>query len=80
VKRCIATVSLSGTLEDKLKAVAAVGFDGVEIFENDLVNSRATPRQIHQLATDLGRSATSALRTRRWPGADTCAPTARRGT
>ena len=30
----IATVCLSGTLEDKLAAAAAAGFDGVEIFEN----------------------------------------------
>ena len=35
----LATVCLSGTLEDKLTAAAAAGFDGVEIFENDLVTS-----------------------------------------
>jgi 4-hydroxyphenylpyruvate dioxygenase len=56
MKRCIATVSLSGALEDKLRAVAAVGFNGVEIFENDLVNSRASPRQVRDLASDLGLS------------------------
>ena len=56
MKRCIATVCLSGTLEDKLHAGAAAGFDGVEIFENDLVNSRATPHQIRALVTDLGLS------------------------
>ncbi|MBV9894880.1 MAG: sugar phosphate isomerase/epimerase, partial [Chloroflexi bacterium] len=56
MKRCIATVSLSGTLEDKLRAIASAGFDGVEIFENDLVNSGAAPRQIRQLAADLGLS------------------------
>jgi Xylose isomerase-like TIM barrel len=54
MKRSIATVSLSGTLEDKLRAIAAAGFDGVEIFENDLVNSGASPRQIHELAQDVG--------------------------
>jgi 4-hydroxyphenylpyruvate dioxygenase len=53
MKRCIATVSLSGTLEDKLRAIAAAGFDGVEIFENDLVNSGASPREIRQLADEL---------------------------
>jgi 3-dehydroshikimate dehydratase len=53
MKRCIATVSLSGTLEDKLQAVAAAGFDGVEIFENDLVNSGASPREIRHIAEDL---------------------------
>jgi 4-hydroxyphenylpyruvate dioxygenase len=56
MKRSIATVSLSGTLEEKLRAVAAAGFDGVEIFDNDLVNSGASPREIHTLATELGLS------------------------
>ena len=44
IRRAIATVCLSGTLEDKLDAVAAAaGFDGVEIFENDLIASSSTP-------------------------------------
>ena len=34
---------LSGTLEEKLAAAAAAGFDGVEIFENDLVASPLSP-------------------------------------
>jgi len=33
IRRTIATVCLSGMLEDKLDAAAAAGFDGVEIFE-----------------------------------------------
>jgi 4-hydroxyphenylpyruvate dioxygenase len=33
----IATVSLSGSLSDKLEAIAAAQFDAVEIFETDLV-------------------------------------------
>ena len=40
-RRAIATVCLSGTLEDKLVAAAAAGFDGIEIFEPDLI---AAPR------------------------------------
>ena len=36
-KRSIATVSLSGALDEKLRATAAAGFDAVEIFENDLL-------------------------------------------
>ena len=56
MKRCIATVSLSGTLEDKLQAIAAAGFGGVEIFDNDLVNAGTSPRQIRHLAADLGLS------------------------
>jgi 4-hydroxyphenylpyruvate dioxygenase len=54
VRRSIATVSLSGTLEEKLKAIAAAHFDAVELFEADLVNSNCTPRQVRQLADDLG--------------------------
>ncbi len=50
----IATVSLSGTLEEKLKAIAAAGFDGVEIFEADFINFHATPRDVRKMAEDLG--------------------------
>ena len=37
MRTAVATVCLSGTLEDKLAAAAAAGFDGVEIFEPDFV-------------------------------------------
>jgi 4-hydroxyphenylpyruvate dioxygenase len=50
----IATVCLSGTLEDKLAAAAAAGFHGVEIFENDLVVSPWSPRRIRRQCADLG--------------------------
>ena len=43
MRRGIATVCLSGTLEDKLAAAAHAGFDGVEIFEPDLIGSRLSP-------------------------------------
>ena len=43
MKTSIATVSISGTLEEKLRAVAAAGFDAVEIFENDLLTFPGTP-------------------------------------
>ena len=36
MRTSIATVSISGDLGEKLEAIAAAGFDGVEIFENDL--------------------------------------------
>ena len=42
----IATVCLSGTLEDKLAAAAAAGFHGVEIFENDLIASPWSPQRV----------------------------------
>jgi 4-hydroxyphenylpyruvate dioxygenase len=52
----IATVCLSGTLEDKLAAAAAAGFDGVEIFENDLVASSWSPREVRDYCAELGLS------------------------
>ena len=52
--RSIATVSLSGTLPEKLEAIAAAGFDGVEIFENDLLYYDGSPREVRQMCADLG--------------------------
>ncbi|GAA1319433.1 sugar phosphate isomerase/epimerase and 4-hydroxyphenylpyruvate domain-containing protein [Pseudonocardia xinjiangensis] len=50
----IATVCLSGTLEDKLAAAAAARFDGVEIFEPDLVASPLSPTEIRRRCADSG--------------------------
>lgn len=50
----IATVSLSGTLPDKLQAAAAARFDGVEIFESDLTWYGGSPREVRAMAADLG--------------------------
>jgi 4-hydroxyphenylpyruvate dioxygenase len=54
MRRSIATVCLSGTLDEKLAAAARAGFDGVELFENDLVNSPLRPAGVRVLADDLG--------------------------
>jgi 4-hydroxyphenylpyruvate dioxygenase len=54
MRRSIATVSLSGTLEEKLRAAAAAGFDGVEIFESDLVSCPWSPEEVRALARELG--------------------------
>jgi 4-hydroxyphenylpyruvate dioxygenase len=54
MRRSIATVSLSGMLREKLEAIAAAGFDGVEIFENDLLQFPGTPRDVRRLCEDLG--------------------------
>ncbi|GAB2846617.1 sugar phosphate isomerase/epimerase and 4-hydroxyphenylpyruvate domain-containing protein [Lentzea nigeriaca] len=54
--RSIATVCLSGTLEEKLAAAARAGFDGVEIFENDLIASPWSPSEIRARCADLGLS------------------------
>jgi 4-hydroxyphenylpyruvate dioxygenase len=55
-KRSIATVSLSGALDEKLRAIAAAGFDAVEIFENDLLSFSGSPRDVGQMCRDLGLS------------------------
>ncbi|MES2945569.1 MAG: TIM barrel protein [Pseudomonadota bacterium] len=54
MRRSIATVSLSGMLREKLQAAAAAHFDGVEIFENDLLQFPGTPREVRRIAEDLG--------------------------
>lgn len=54
MRRAIATVCLSGTLEDKLEAIAAARFDGVEIFENDLIYFDGRPQDVRRMAADLG--------------------------
>lgn len=56
IRKGIATVSLSGVLDDKLEAIAAAGFDGIEIFDNDLVASPLSPREVARRCTDLGLS------------------------
>ena len=53
-KRSIATVSLSGALDEKLRAAAAAGFEAVEIFENDLLSFGSSPRDVAELCRDLG--------------------------
>ncbi|HZR88467.1 MAG TPA: TIM barrel protein [Bradyrhizobium sp.] len=53
-KRSIATVSLSGALDEKLRAAAAAGFEAVEIFENDLLSFGSGPREVAALCRDLG--------------------------
>ncbi|MEU0494191.1 TIM barrel protein [Mycobacterium sp. NPDC006124] len=56
MRTSIATVSISGSLVDKLHACAAAGFDGVEIFEPDLIASDHSPEEIRGLARRLGLS------------------------
>ena len=54
VRTAIATVCLSGTLPEKLEAIAAAKFKGVEIFENDLLSFNGTPAEVRRMAADLG--------------------------
>ena len=54
MRTSIATVSLSGSLGEKLEAIAAAKFDAVEIFENDLVTFNGTPSDVRRAVKDLG--------------------------
>src|SRR5690625_3070498 len=53
MKTSIATVCLAGTLEEKMQACARAGFDGIEIFESDLIVSPSSPAEIKALAERL---------------------------
>jgi len=54
MRRSVATVSMSGTLRQKLEAIAAARFDGIELFENDFVNFNGSAAELRSMATDLG--------------------------
>jgi 4-hydroxyphenylpyruvate dioxygenase len=54
--RSIATVSISGTLRQKLEAVAAARFDGIELFENDFINVNLSAAELRAMVADLGLS------------------------
>ncbi|WP_086804111.1 sugar phosphate isomerase/epimerase and 4-hydroxyphenylpyruvate domain-containing protein [Streptomyces caniscabiei] len=56
MRTSIATVSLSGSLTEKLAAASRAGFDGVEIFENDLLASPLAPEEVRARCADLGLS------------------------
>ncbi|WP_280151391.1 sugar phosphate isomerase/epimerase and 4-hydroxyphenylpyruvate domain-containing protein [Piscinibacter sp. XHJ-5] len=54
MRRSIATVSLSGTLPQKLEAIAAAGFDGIELFEPDFTLWSGSAAELRQRCADLG--------------------------
>ncbi|MGI9449385.1 MAG: TIM barrel protein, partial [Geminicoccaceae bacterium] len=54
MKTSIATVSISGDLPEKLAAIAAAGFDGIEIFEQDFIAYDGSPREVGQRVRDHG--------------------------
>ena len=58
MKTSIATVSISGTFSEKLEAIAAAGFDGIEIFEQDFIASDFTPQDVGQMVRDCGLTIT----------------------
>lgn len=50
----IATISLSGSLEEKIVAISAAKFDGIEVFDGDLVASPLRPSEVARRCADLG--------------------------
>jgi 4-hydroxyphenylpyruvate dioxygenase len=52
--RSIATVSIGGALDEKLKTIAAAGFEAVEIFENDFTCFDGSARDVARMCSDLG--------------------------
>ena len=54
MRTSIATVSLSGDLDEKLQAIANAGFAGVEIFENDFLTFDGSPADVGQRIRELG--------------------------
>ena len=58
MRTSIATVSISGMLDAKLRAIAEAGFAGAEIFENDLLSSHLSAREVGTLMRELGLACT----------------------
>src|SRR3712207_4176266 len=54
MRTAIATVCLSGTLTEKIEAIVAAQFKGVEIFENDLLSFNGTPAEVRRMIEGLG--------------------------
>ena len=52
MKRSIASVCLSGDLRQKIEAVSHAGYDGIEIFENDLMLLDDSPSAVRRMAED----------------------------
>jgi 4-hydroxyphenylpyruvate dioxygenase len=54
MRRAVATVSMSGILKHKLEAIAAAGFDAIELFEADFINFSGGAKELRVIADDLG--------------------------
>ncbi|WP_274423242.1 bifunctional sugar phosphate isomerase/epimerase/4-hydroxyphenylpyruvate dioxygenase family protein [Chelativorans sp. YIM 93263] len=54
MKTGIATVSISGNLEEKIETIAAAGFSGIEIFEQDFIADVRSPRVIGERIREAG--------------------------
>lgn len=54
MKTSIATVCVSGTLREKLEAISKAGFEAIEIFEQDFIADRGSPREVGDMIRDFG--------------------------
>lgn len=54
MKTSIATVSISGGFAERLEAIVAAGFDGIEIFVQDFIASDFAPKEVGQMVRDHG--------------------------
>jgi len=54
MKKSIASVCLSGDLLQKIEATAYAGYDGLEIFENDLMLFNQSPAEVGKIVRDKG--------------------------
>lgn len=54
MKRGISSLSFSGPLEKKIEAAAKAGFDGIEVFREDLVDFDGKPADVARLAKAAG--------------------------
>jgi 4-hydroxyphenylpyruvate dioxygenase len=56
MRHSIATVSMSGTLRQKLEAIAAARFDGIELFEPDFTHHAGSAAEVRAMTAGLGLS------------------------
>lgn len=54
MRECIATVSLGGTIIEKIEAIAHAGFDSIELFTDDFLNSGLPATEVGRRCRDLG--------------------------
>ena len=54
MKTSISTVSIAGDLSEKLTAIAAAGFNGIEIFEQDFITFDGPPETVGKMVRDHG--------------------------
>lgn len=64
----IASVSISGRLDAKLRAIVDAGFDGVELVENDLLTYDGTARDVGRMIRELGLTCTAFQRVNDFEG------------